>query len=106
MSYSIAYSREKEHAEALKRGLAKMPPGFTAELCALCDGRGARGTYDQACEYCGGHGLRQGVGRPYAWKNPAPVSVVNQVLRAGGGEMVRSEFCLSVRRPRQPAIKP
>lgn len=87
-SWSIAYGREAEHAEALKRGLAALPHNFVAELCDVCKGRGE---YEQTftngcgmgysrmrsgCDYCDGTGMLQG-------GKAAPASVREQVLNAG-----------------------
>lgn len=103
MMYSIAYGRTAEHAAALKRGLERMCEGFTAELCGICEGHGERrqryieGMMMGPCDYCGATGLRQGD----EVRAPAPLSVVNQVLVAGGGQMVpdpRPNFS----RPRKP----
>lgn len=88
---SIAYGHEKEHAEALKRGLALMPPGFIAEICGLCEGHGSyMQTYANGCgmgssrmtggcDFCQSTGLLQG-------HKPAPDSVRNQVLVAAGAD--------------------
>lgn len=86
-AFSIApFGREQEHAAALKRGLARMVAGFTAEICGLCDGTGQyrqmycdgpNGYYRAmgGCDWCDGTGLRQG-------KGAAPASVRAQVLNA------------------------
>jgi hypothetical protein len=98
LCYSIAYGRAEEHAAALKRGLAQMVPGFTATLCRGCGGAGTplNGGFGRACEECGGMGLCQGIGRPYGWRRPAPLSVVNQVLVAGNGELVSGNRMVGV----------
>jgi DnaJ-class molecular chaperone len=83
-AFSIAYGRTKEHADALKLGLSKMPPDFCAIICQVCDGEGQyRQTYCDGpngyfktmggCDYCDGTGLLQG-------RKPAPASVRAQVL--------------------------
>lgn len=95
-SYAIAYGRQEEHAAALKRGLAKMAPGFTAELCPSCAGKGSRTTYSEGCEHCDGVGLCQGVGHRYSWMRPAPLSVVNQVLVAGDGQLVTGNIAVGI----------
>lgn len=76
-----------EHAKRLKLGLARMKPGFLAEICWACKGTGR---YEQSynagcgmgyyrmngdCEYCKSRGLLMAAG-------PAPLSVVNQVIVA------------------------
>jgi len=85
--WSIAYGHEKEHAKALKRGLALMPSGFIAEICSLCEGEGqymqsytngCGGGYSRmrgGCDFCNSTGLLQGCAA-------APDSVRNQVLVA------------------------
>lgn len=100
--YSVAYPNQKAHAAALKRGLRLMVPGFTAELCAVCGGEGSRSQWGPACDCCGGQGLCQGTGHPYTYQRPAPVSVTNQVLHAGGGDMVESAWRGLSYRPRKP----
>lgn len=86
-AFSIAYGREAEHAEALKRGLKALPTEFTASICGICKGEGrypqmftagCGGGYYRAnarCDYCDGTGLTQG-------NKPAPASVREQVLHA------------------------
>lgn len=82
----VTYGDHTQHAEALTRGLKKMPPGFLAKLCWWCDGTTMR-NYEN-CTVCG-------EGRPYgaalglltAWDKPAPESVVNQVLAAAGASI-------------------
>lgn len=86
--YSIAHGREDEHAAALRRGLERLGPGFVGHLCGVCKGGGSRrerytagcgmGSYwsTGACDWCDGIGLRQ-------HDNPAPLTVLDQVLRAG-----------------------
>lgn len=84
-AYSIAYGRTAEHAASLKRGLARLPSNFAAEICWACDGAGERkqtftagcgGGYFSSmsgCDYCDGTGLLQG-------DKPAPASVREQVI--------------------------
>lgn len=86
--FRIPFRENESHAAQLTRGLAKMPAGFIAQLCEICDGRGEyKQTYTLGCgggthrslgdcDYCGSAGLMQG-------RKPAPASVVNQVLVAG-----------------------
>jgi hypothetical protein len=85
--WSIAYGREEEHAEQLKRGMAKMIPGFAADICWGCKGEGRRkqtftngcgmgySTSMAGCDICDGTGLLQG-------QKAAPASVRAQVLNA------------------------
>jgi hypothetical protein len=85
--FFIEFGREKEHAAALKRGLADMHPDFTGRLCPICEGlgnyrqsytAGCGGGYYRStgpCDYCGKTGLLQG-------GKPAAESVVIQVLVA------------------------
>lgn len=86
-AYSIAHGRSEDHAIELKGGIAKLPTGFAASVCEICDGRGeykqtythgcGRGYYSSmgSCDYCDGTGLLQG-------SRPAPDSVREQVLNA------------------------
>lgn len=85
-----------KRANALRQGLALMPPGFTARLCPVCDGRGrytqtynagcGMGTYraDGPCDWCRESGLQQG-------DAAAPPSVVNQVLVAASRGVAPSD---------------
>lgn len=87
--YSLAHGHEEEHAARLVAGLARLPTDYVARLCYLCRGHGCYmqrygvgcggGYYRSigACEICDGTGLLQ-------HDVPAPMSVVNQVLQAGG----------------------
>lgn len=87
-AFSIAHGRTAEHAAQLRRGLAQLGPGFCAELCGVCLGEGeyrqrftagcGGGSFlsMSGCDYCDGTGLMQG-------RSFAPVSVREQVLRAG-----------------------
>jgi DnaJ-class molecular chaperone len=85
-AWSIAHGNEKEHAESLTRGLARLPHDFMARVCPLCEGEGRRrqrycdgpnGAFTMmgGCDYCDGTGLLQG-------NSPAPSSVRSQVLAA------------------------
>ncbi len=86
-AYSIAYGRTQEHADDLRRGLARLPAGFAAKVCAACAGRGEReqtytagcgGGYYRSmgpCDSCEATGLLQG-------GEAAPASVRAQVLIA------------------------
>jgi hypothetical protein len=78
----IPHGQERQHAAALKKGLAKLGPDFSAELCYWCEGTGLKKW--SSCNICER-------GRPYGTalgllykggSRPAPESVVNQVLEA------------------------
>lgn len=80
-------ARTAKHADALRRGLTKLGPTFFASIC-YCEGHGEIVQhYNVGCgggfirmmgphDFCGGRGLLQG-------DQPAPLSVLNQVLVAG-----------------------
>lgn len=80
----------EDHANRLRRGLKRLPE-MVATICDLCEGRGEREQRYTigcgfglchaigVCDYCNGSGLLQG-------NEPAPDSVLNQVLVAGEKE--------------------
>jgi hypothetical protein len=77
----VSWNEREAHAEALKRGLARLGPDFAAQLCWWCEGTTShRFEHCSVCGYgkfCGtALGLLQGDSKP------APESVVNQVLVA------------------------
>lgn len=82
----IRFNDQEAYKAALERGLKAMVPGFCAKLCWWCDGTTQRkntidpGQYEH-CEICGkdGYGTAQGL---LIENEPAPASVVNQVLMA------------------------
>lgn len=98
--WSIAHGQEAEHAAKLKLGLTKMPSGFLARVCPLCDGKGLReqmycdGPNGElthlrlrgGCDYCDGTGLLQG-------DKPAPDSVRSQVLTAADTAKTQRQLC-------------
>lgn len=69
-----------KHAERLKRGLLRLGPGFLASLCWWCHGTASHKF--EHCTVCGKHyGSALGL---LVNNEPAPSSVVNQVLVAAG----------------------
>lgn len=87
-NYFIPFGKKEEHVRRIADGLAKMSPGFLAEVCWCCGGKGSyqqtytagcgMGTFrsDGDCEKCVGRGL-------LVANSAAPLSVLNQVLEAG-----------------------
>lgn len=76
----VTYGTEQEHAKKLKTGLAKLGPSFLAEICWWCDGTTMRKF--EHCSVCG-KGRQYGSALGLLIHNePAPESVVNQVLVA------------------------
>lgn len=76
----VTFGQEEAHAASLKKGLERLGPGFLAAICWWCDG-----TTMRKCEHC----TVCGKGRLYGsalglliGNEPAPESVVNQVLEA------------------------
>lgn len=84
MNMHVAYGATDLHAQKLKRGLAALGPDFGVIICWWCEGTTLH-RFEQ-CDVCGkGYqqmplGLLQG-------NNPAPASVVNQVLVAAEREV-------------------
>lgn len=86
--------RDGVNPPVLREGLATLGATFAADICPLCDGAGSRrqrytagcgmGDFSMngTCDYCDGYGLVQ-------HGKPAPSSVVNQVILAGGGKVGR-----------------
>jgi len=85
--YALAHGRTAKHAADLEQGLRNMRPGFLANLCWCCKGKGeyeqryVEGRFTGVCEYCAGGGLIYGEGKA------APVTVVNQVLNTVKGSI-------------------
>lgn len=72
-------SERQAHKLRLTRGLAKLGPDFCAQICWWCKGT-TRHEYE-SCDVCGPHyGMATGL---LVFSQPAPASVVNQVLIAG-----------------------
>lgn len=82
----VTWDKQAEHAAALIRGLARLPAGFCAALCYWCKGHTAL-LGEGHCHVCG-HGKFYGSALGLLSPNgePAPESVVNQVLIAGRDE--------------------
>jgi len=79
----ITYGEEEAHAAKLRVGLAKLGPNFVAEVCWWCNGTG-RHNYEH-CDVCGKskfYGTALGL---LINNEPAPESVVNQVIVAADG---------------------
>lgn len=80
--HHIEYDKGGEHAAKLHRGLKILGPDFTAIICWWCKGT----TYHcyEPCSVCGkGRNRWTGLGLLYyPSSEPAPESVVNQVLVA------------------------
>ena len=76
----VTYGEGDKHAERLKQGLAVLGPNFVAKLCWWCDGTTMRKF--EPCNVCGkGRVYWAGLGLLIG-NEPAPESVVNQVLVA------------------------
>lgn len=78
----VTWGQFDQHAEKLKVGLAKLGPEFVAKICWWCDGTTQRKF--QNCDVCGKgkvYGCSLGL---LIGNEPAPESVVNQVLAAAG----------------------
>lgn len=78
----IAWDHQQEHAAKLQRGLALLGANFCAQICYWCKGETAL-IGEGHCHVCGN-------GKPYGTAlgllvngQPAPESVVNQVVIAG-----------------------
>jgi hypothetical protein len=71
--FYLPVGQEDAHAARLAAGLRKLPEGFLAEVCPLCRGQGRHAHF--MCRLCRATGLVQG-------EQPAPLSVLNQVLTA------------------------
>lgn len=79
----VHYGSEEAHKAKLVKGLATLGPDFLASLCWWCDGSTKREF--ESCNVCSDNGYGSALGLLVGGK-PAPVSVVNQVLIAGGGQ--------------------
>ena len=76
----IPYGEGEAHAERLKRGLSALGPDFVASLCWWCDGTTVRKF--EPCNVCGRGRLYGSALGLLIGNEPAPESVVNQVLIA------------------------
>lgn len=80
----IPYGEGDTHAAKLKRGLAILGPTYAAQLCWWCNGTTSRKF--EHCTVCSkgrGYGFALGL---LIGNEPAPDSVVNQVLVAADRE--------------------
>ena len=76
----VTWGTEDVHAKRLKAGLAALGPEFVAQICWWCDGTTKRKF--EPCNVCGKgrfYGAALGL---LIGNEPAPESVVNQVLVA------------------------
>lgn len=87
MMMHVPYGEGAAHAEKLKRGLQALGPWFLARLCWWCHGTTmparSTGDYGGHCNVCGkDHPYGTALGLLTGDSQPAPESVVNQVLVA------------------------
>lgn len=78
----VTWGKFDEHQAALRKGLERLGPDFSAQLCYWCEGRTVRKF--EHCDVCGRdrqYGCSLGLLYKISLK-PAPESVVNQVLEA------------------------
>lgn len=75
----VPYGKGNEHKVQLERGLKILGPKFLASLCWWCDGTTTRKF--ERCTVCGKYGYGTELGLLIG-NEPAPQSVVNQVLVA------------------------
>ena len=76
----VPHGEREAHAERLRRGLAALGPDFVASLCWWCDGTTTR-NFDH-CDVCGKGRMYGSALGLLIGDQPAPESVVNQVLVA------------------------
>jgi hypothetical protein len=80
----VQHDKREEHAAKLKAGLARLGPSFVARLCYWCEGNTMRNF--EHCSVCGrGRFYGSALGLLIC-NEPAPESVVNQVLVAAETE--------------------
>lgn len=87
-SVSVAYPNNAEHAARLVRGIRRMHPAFMGRVCELCDGWGSEkhSPWSDACRWCNGTGV-------LVADQPAPFSVVNQIIVAAGEGPIKCLQC-------------
>lgn len=76
-------SKHNQYKARLKFGLFRLQEKYVAKICCWCDGT-TKATKSETCDICDGVGLLQG-------NEPAPTSVVIQVLEAGEYENISRE---------------
>lgn len=76
----VPYGQGQVHADALRLGLSKLGPDFVAKICWWCDGTTVRKF--EHCDVCGKGRFYGGALGLLIGNQPAPESVVNQVLVA------------------------